>query len=60
MWIQTGWLQHRSILPLSDMLPLFSNVVWDMESSLTLDRVMELEGKFQEKNKVWMRQRDGL
>lgn len=60
MWIQTGWLKHRSTLPLSDMLPLFSKAVWDMESSLTLDGVTKLKGKFQGKKKVWMRQKDGF
>lgn len=51
MWIQTGRLKHRSIVPLPDKLSLFSNVVQDMESSLNLDRVMEVGGKFQEKKK---------
>lgn len=37
-------------MPLSDMLSLFSNVVWDMESSLTLDQVMEHGGKFQKES----------
>lgn len=51
MSILTGWLKHRCILPLSDMLPLFSVVMWKMESSLTLNWVMKLRGKFQEKKK---------
>lgn len=56
MWIPRRRLPHRSTLPLSDRLPLFSN---DMESSLTLDRDMRLGREFQNTT-VWMRQRDGL
>lgn len=53
-----SWLKHRHTLP------LFSTAAGHMESSVTLDCVMELEGEFQEQiEQVWIcksGQRHGL
>lgn len=49
MWLQISRLNHGSNMPSFAVLPPFSNVLWDIESYLTFDQVMEPGGKSQQK-----------